>query len=298
MFVKNFKHLMELAIAQENKTIAVIAAADLDTLTVVEKAEKVNLASFILIGDVEKMKMIIKDNQLTIEAEMIEEADDQKATELAVDMVCEREADTIMKGNLQSSIFLRGMLNKQKCLNIGSKITQVSVLEKTNAEGLLMITDCAISTEPDLMEKKAILENAVALAHKTGVEEPKVAVLAPVEVVNPAIQDSVDAAILSKMNDRGQIKGCIVDGPLAFDNAVSKEAAEIKGIKSPVAGQADIILVPNLSVGNALTKSITYVAEKEVIGATVGTRVPVVFTSRTESLEGKLLSIALTVYTI
>lgn len=298
MFVKNFKHLMELAIAQENKTIAVIAAADLDTLTVVEKAEKVNLASFILIGDVEKMKMIIKDNQLTIEAEMIEESDDQKATELAVDMVCEREADTIMKGNLQSSIFLRGMLNKQKCLNIGSKITQVSVLEKTNAEGLLMITDCAISTEPDLMEKKAILENAVALAHKTGVEEPKVAVLAPVEVVNPAIQDSVDAAILSKMNDRGQIKGCIVDGPLAFDNAVSKEAAEIKGIKSPVAGQADIILVPNLSVGNALTKSITYVAEKEVIGATVGTRVPVVFTSRTESLEGKLLSIALTVYTI
>lgn len=298
MFVKNFKHLMELAIAQENKTIAVIAAADLDTLTVVEKAEKVNLASFILIGDVEKMKMIIKDNQLTIEAEMIEEADDQKATELAVDMVCEREADTIMKGNLQSSTFLRGMLNKQKCLNIGSKITQVSVLEKTNAEGLLMITDCAISTEPDLMEKKAILENAVALAHKTGVEEPKVAVLAPVEVVNPAIQDSVDAAILSKMNDRGQIKGCIVDGPLAFDNAVSKEAAEIKGIKSPVAGQADIILVPNLSVGNALTKSITYVAEKEVIGATVGTRVPVVFTSRTESLEGKLLSIALTVYTI
>lgn len=298
MFVKNFKHLMELAIAQENKTIAVIAAADLDTLTVVEKAEKVNLASFILIGDVEKMKMIIKDNQLTIEAEMIEEADDQKATELAVDMVCEREADTIMKGNLQSSTFLRGMLNKQKCLNIGSKITQVSVLEKTNAEGLLMITDCAISTEPDLMEKKAILENAVALAHKTGVEEPKVAVLAPVEVVNPAIQDSIDAAILSKMNDRGQIKGCIVDGPLAFDNAVSKEAAEIKGIKSPVAGQADIILVPNLSVGNALTKSITYVAEKEVIGATVGTRVPVVFTSRTESLEGKLLSIALTVYTI
>lgn len=298
MFVKNFKHLMELAIAQENKTVAVIAAADLDTLTVVEKAEKVNLASFILIGDVEKMKMIIKDNQLTIEAEMIEEADDQKATELAVDMVCEREADTIMKGNLQSSTFLRGMLNKQKCLNSGSKITQVSVLEKTNAEGLLMITDCAISTEPDLMEKKAILENAVALAHKTGVEEPKVAVLAPVEVVNPAIQDSVDAAILSKMNDRGQIKGCIVDGPLAFDNAVSKEAAEIKGIKSPVAGQADIILVPNLSVGNALTKSITYVAEKEVIGATVGTRVPVVFTSRTESLEGKLLSIALTVYTI
>lgn len=298
MFVKNFKHLMELAIAQENKTIAVIAAADLDTLTVVENAEKINLASFILIGDVEKMHTLIEENQLTIQAEMIEEANNEKATELAVDMVCEGTADTIMKGNLQSSTFLRGMLNKQKCLNNGSKITQISVLEKPNADGLLMITDCAISMEPDLMEKKAILENAVKLAHKTGVQEPKVAVLAPVEVVNPAIQDSVDAAILSKMNDRGQITGCIVDGPLAFDNAISKEAAETKGIKGPVAGQADVILVPNLSVGNALTKSITYIAEKEVIGATVGTRVPVVFTSRTESIEGKLLSIALTVYTI
>lgn len=298
MFVKNFNHLMELAVAQENKIIAVIAAADLDTLTVVENAEKINLASFVLIGDVEKMKTIIEENQLTIQAEMIEEANNEKATELAVDMVCEGSADTIMKGNLQSSIFLRGMLNKQKCLNNGSKITQISVLEKPNADGLLMITDCAISMEPDLMEKKEIIENAVKLAHKTGVIEPKVAVLAPVEVVNPAIQDSVDAAILSKMNDRGQITGCIVDGPLAFDNAISKEAAETKGIKGPVAGQADVILVPNLSVGNALTKSITYIAEKEVIGATVGTRVPVVFTSRTESIEGKLLSIALTVYTI
>lgn len=298
MFVKNFNHLMELAVAQENKIIAVIAAADLDTLTVVENAEKINLASFVLIGDVEKMKTIIEENQLTIQAEMIEEANNEKATELAVDMVCEGSADTIMKGNLQSSTFLRGILNKQKCLNNGSKITQISVLEKPNADGLLMITDCAISMEPDLMEKKEIIENAVKLAHKTGVIEPKVAVLAPVEVVNPAIQDSVDAAILSKMNDRGQITGCIVDGPLAFDNAISKEAAETKGIKGPVAGQADVILVPNLSVGNALTKSITYIAEKEVIGATVGTRVPVVFTSRTESIEGKLLSIALTVYTI
>lgn len=298
MFVKNFNHLMELAIAEENKQIAVIAAADLDTLIVIEKAEGINLASFILIGNTYKMKEIIKENRLNIQAEMIEESNDYKATELAVNMVCEGTADTIMKGNLQSSIFLRGLLNKEKCLNNGSKITQISVLEKPQAEGLLMITDCAISTEPNLIEKKEILENAVELAHKTGIEKPKVAVLAPVEVVNPAIQDSVDAAILSKMNDRGQIKDCIVDGPLAFDNAISKDAAEIKGIDSPVAGEADVILVPNLSVGNALTKSITYIAEKKVIGATVGTSVPVVFTSRTESIEGKLLSIALTVYTI
>lgn len=297
MFVRNFDHLMELAIKEENKKIAVISAADLDTLTVVAKAEEINLASFILIGDVGKMDRIIEENNLQIRAEKMEEKDDKKATDLGVDMVCSGDADTIMKGNLQSSTFLRGILNKDKCMNTGAKITQVSVLEKMDDDGFLMITDCAISTEPDLMGKKEILENAVQLAHNTGVDTPKVAVLAPVEVVNPAIQDSVDAAILSKMNDRGQIKNCIVDGPLAFDNAISKEAAETKGITSPVAGQADIILVPNLSVGNALTKSISYIAEKTVVGATVGTRVPIIFTSRTESIEGKLLSIALTVYT-
>lgn len=289
---------MTSAINQDNKVLAVIAAADLDTLRVVERAEQINLASFVLIGDVEKIESIIKDNNLNINAKMIEEKDDRKATDLGVDMIENGTVDTIMKGNLQSATFLKGVLNKEKSMNIGSKITQVSVLEKSNDEGLLLITDCAISTEPDLMDKKAILENAVKLAHHTGIELPKVAILSPVEVVNPAIQDSMDAAILSKMNDRGQIKDCIVDGPLAFDNAISKSAAKAKGISSPVAGQADIILVPNLSVGNALTKSISYIAEKEVIGATVGTKVPIVFTSRTESIEGKLLSIALTVYTI
>jgi len=174
-------------------------------------------------------------------------------------------------------------------------MTQISIIEKDDG-GLLMITDCAITVNPDLKGKIQVLENAVDLAHRLGIAMPRVAILSPLETVNPEIQDTVDAAIISKMGQRGQIKGCVIDGPLAFDNAVSQEAADAKGIISEVAGKADIIVVPNLSVGNAITKTITYIARKPVIAATVGAAVPIVFTSRTESDEGKLLTIALAAY--
>ncbi len=196
---------------------------------------------------------------------------------------------------LHSSVFLKAVLNKEKSLNVGKHITQISILEKEDG-GLMFITDCAITVEPDLMGKKEILENAVDLAHRLGIEQPRVAVLTSLEVVNPSMQDTIDAAALSKMAERGQIKGCLVDGPLAFDNAVSVEAAQAKGLTSPVAGNADIIVVPNLTVGNSITKAITFIGKKTVIAATVGTSVPIVFTSRTESMEGKLLSIALAAY--
>jgi len=169
-------------------------------------------------------------------------------------------------------------------------------MEKDNDDGFLFITDCAITVSPDLLGKKEVLENAVDLTHKLGIELPKVAVLASLEVVNPSMQDTIDAAVLSKMAERDQITGCIVDGPFAFDNAISEDAARQKGITSSVAGNADIIVVPNLTVGNTLTKSITYIAKKIVVSATVGAAVPIVFTSRTESLEGKLISIALASY--
>jgi phosphate butyryltransferase len=198
---------------------------------------------------------------------------------------------------VHSNIFLKALFNKEKGLNTGNQITQISIFEKPDKSGLMFLTDCAISVAPDVIAKKGIIENAVRLAHQLGVETPKVAVLAPVENINVQMQDTIDAAILSKMCDRGQITGCIVDGPFAFDNAISLEAASHKGISGAVAGQADIVVVPNLLVGNALTKSITYIAGKKVVAATVGAAVPVVFTSRTESTEGKLLSIALATYT-
>lgn len=295
MEVKNFKQLMELSIERESKIIAVVSPEDLETLEVIQKAEEINLAKFILVGNLQKIEQIIKENNLNIKSEIIDEKEHKKSADLAVDLVAQGKAATVMKGMLHSSIFLRAVLNKEKTLNVGKHITQISILEKENG-GLLFITDCAITVNPDLIGKKEVLENAVELAHKLGIEKPRVAVLASLEVVNPDMQDTIDAAVLSKMADRGQIRGCIVDGPFAFDNAVSVEAAKAKEISSPVAGNADIIVVPNLTVGNSITKAISYIGKKTVIAATVGTSVPIVFTSRTESMEGKLLSIALAAY--
>lgn len=294
--VQNFKELLKEACERESKVIAVAVPEELEVLEVIEKAEEINLAEFILIGDEEKINKIIKEHNLKIKGKVIDEKDHAKAAAKAVDLVDEKKAATVMKGMLHSATFLKAVLNKEKSLNIGNKITQISIFEKEEG-GFLFLTDCAISVEPDLNDKKGILENAVSLFHKMGVEEPKVAILTSLEVVNPKMQDTIDAAVLSKMNDRSQIKGCIVDGPFAFDNAVSKEAAEAKGLKSPVAGQADVILVPNLTVGNSISKALTFIGKKQSIAATVGTSVPIIFTSRTETMEGKLLSIALAAYT-
>lgn len=294
--IQNFNQLLEEVASRPSKKVAVVSADDIDTLSVVAEAESKKLAEFILIGDETKIKDILASEGLSVQASIIHEPDHRRAAEKAALMVRSGEAYTMMKGMLHSSTFLKAILNKEQGLNTGRHITQISVLEKDEG-GLLMITDCAISVAPDLKGKAEIIENAVDLAHNLGMECPKVAVVTALEVVNPEMQDTLDAAVLSKMAQRGQIKGCVVDGPLAFDNAVSKEAAKAKGIESEVAGQADIIVVPNLTVGNVLTKSISYIAKKPVIAATVGAKVPVIFTSRTESRKGKLLTIALAVYT-
>lgn len=296
MFVKDFDHLMDLAKEKKAKKIAVVSAEDVDLLGVIKKAEDMGLAEFILIGDSGRIGDMLRDKGWDLRAQIVDAGGHKEAAEKAVDLVLEGQAGTLMKGMLASSVFLRAILNKEKGLNTGRHITQVSVLEKGKEEGLRFITDCAITVDPDLLSKKEVLENAVSLAHKLGNPKPRVAVLASVEVVNPRMQETIDAAALSKMADRGQIKGCIVDGPLAFDNAVCEEAARAKGIAGEVAGKADIVVVPELTVGNALTKSISYIAKKTVVAATVGAAVPIVFTSRTESTEGKLLSIALASY--
>ncbi|MBF4694748.1 bifunctional enoyl-CoA hydratase/phosphate acetyltransferase [Fusibacter ferrireducens] len=297
MKIQNLAQLMTAAKEKEKKKIAVVAAEDLDTLIVVERALEEHLAEFILIGDELAIKSIIEAHKMQIKAEIYHELDHKKAADLAVDLVVNGKAGALMKGLIHSNVFLKAILNKEKSLNTGRHITQISITENLENDGLLMITDCAISVAPDTMGKKEIIENAVALAHQLGIEIPKVGILASVENINLTMQDTIDAAVLSKMSERGQIKGCIVDGPFAFDNVISKEAAAHKGINSPVAGVADIVLVPNLLVGNVLTKSLTYMAKKQVVAATVGAAVPIVFTSRTESIDGKLLSIALATYT-
>lgn len=298
MFVKNFDHLWQLAKEKKGKKIAVAAADDAEILHVVELAEQEGIAEFILIGNIDKMNSIIHENGFQIKSEMMDIKGHKEAADKAVDLVISGEAGTLMKGMLHSSVFLKAILNKEKGLNVGRHITQASVMEKEDGDGLMILTDCAISVAPDLMAKKQILENAVELAKGLGYELPKAAAIASLEVVNPAMQDTVDAALLAVMCQRGQIADCIVDGPFAFDNAYSEEAARIKGINSPVAGHADILLMPNLTVGNAVSKAITYVAKKTLIAATIGAKIPVIFTSRTETDKGKLYSIALASYLV
>lgn len=295
--MQDFEELIRETQAAATETVAVACADHAEILDLVQAAKRDGIADFILVGDEARIRRLTAEHGFAVDCEIVNEPDHAKAAAKAVELVKTGRACTLMKGMLHSSLFLKAILNKEHGLNAGRRITQVSVVEKEGG-GFLLITDCAISIAPTLEEKVNIINNAVELAQSLGVSEPKVALLAPVEVVNPEMPETVDAAVLSKMAERGQIKNCLVDGPLALDNAISPEAARDKGIESPVAGCADILVVPNLGVGNALSKSITYIAKKTVVAATVGAAVPVVFTSRTESKQGKIATLALTIHHI
>lgn len=294
--IRSMEDLKKSVINMNKKKIALVAAEDDELLELVERAQGLNLAEFILLGDRTKIEKIASENNRKCDCEIIDEPDNKKAAEKAVDLVISGEAGALMKGLLLTSTFLKAVLNKEKGLNTGKIISQISVFDTEFGEGLQFVTDCAMVIQPNLTEKKQIIENAVSLARKLGYEKPKVALISAVEVVNPAINDTMEAAVLSKMADRGQIKNAIVDGPFALDNAISAEAAEHKGIKGEVAGCADILVVPNLQVGNVLSKAITYYGHKDVASAVVGAEVPIVMTSRTDSVNSKLLSIALANY--
>lgn len=294
--LKSLNDLMESVKWRDKKKIAVAAAEDDEILEVAEKAVELKLAEFILVGDRARIEKIAAENNRKCNYDIIDEPDSKKAAEKAVELVKAGEAGTLMKGQLHTGTFLKAVLNKEKGLNTGKLISQISIFDKEYGEGLQLLTDCAMAIQPALDEKKQIIENAVSLALKLGYEKPKVALLSALEVVNPAINDTMEAAILSKMADRGQIKNAIVDGPFALDNAISPEAAKHKDIKGEVAGCADILVVPNLQVGNVLTKALTFYAHKDVASAVIGAGVPIVMTSRTDFVKNKLLSIALASY--
>lgn len=294
--IKNLDTMFSLVKESSKKTIAVAAAEDLDIIKLVDQCYKLGIADFILVGDKKKIKDIANDSDIVIDCEIIDICDHKLAAEKAVQLVREKNSNAVMKGLLHTGTFLKAVLNKETGLNKGKMISQISVFDKVYGEGLQLLTDCAMNIQPTLDEKKQLIDNAVELALKLGYEKPKVAILSALEVVNPKISDTLDAAILSKMTDRGQIKNAVVDGPFALDNAISPEAAKHKNISGEVAGNADILLAPNLQVGNVLTKSLTYYAQKEVAAAVMGAGAPIIMTSRTDSVRNKLLSIALASY--
>lgn len=292
--IKTFDEMLDKVKCGETKKIAVAVAQDEPVLEAVRDAKKLGLADAILVGDRQKIEEIANTLGIDLnEFEVIDEKDNAKAAMKAVELVSTKKADMLMKGLVDTATFLRAVLDKEKGLRTGRVLSHVAVFEVPALQRILMVTDAAMNVAPDLNTKKQILENAVKVAHAIGIEMPKVAPVAAVEVVNPDMPPTLDAAALSKMNDRGQIKGCIVDGPLAIDNALSEEAAKHKGIKSPVAGHADIILVPNIETGNVMYKTLTYTANAKNGGILIGAAAPVILTSRADSNESKLYSIAL-----
>lgn len=292
--VTKLEEILHLAEKREKKTLAVAVAQDKEVLTAVSEAVKLNIVNAILIGDEEKIKSIANEEKLNINnIEIIDEKNIQKAAAKSVELVREGKAQFIMKGMLNTADILRAVLNKETGIKSKGLLSHVMLYEVPTYHKLLFLTDGGMVPYPELNDKIGIVNNAVEVAHALEIDMPKVAPICAVEVVNPSMPATLDAAALTTMNRRGQIKGCIIDGPLAFDNAISKEAAEHKGIVSEVAGDSDILLVPNIEAGNFLGKSMTYLAKGENAGIIVGAKCPIVLVSRADSAKSKLYSIAL-----
>ena len=298
--INSFEELIAAVKEMPKKKIAIASAEGSTVIKLVKQATEANIAEFVLVGDEEKIKSMSADAGFDAHLiDIINIKDQKEAAEEAVRLVLAGSANAIMKGNLPTATFMRAILDKQKGLNDNKVISEITIYEKivdAPGGGFRFLTDCAINVQPTLEEKKQIIENAVYLAHRLGNTLPKVAVISAVEVVNPAMPDTVEAAALSKMAERGQIEGCLVEGPLAFDNAISLEAARYKKITSEVAGQADIILAPNLLSANPLRKCLVYYTQQRIATAVMGAKAPIVLTSRSDSAETMLLTVAMAAY--
>ncbi|MFG6114402.1 phosphate butyryltransferase [Halobacillus sp. MO56] len=293
--MRTLEALIEKLDKSELRTVSVAQAADPEVLKAVKNAIQRNLCRFLLFGEPKEIERISNEAGLDLNHPFIEIKSTEKheAALYAVKAVKSGEAHVVMKGALSTKEILKAVLHKEYGLRTGNVLSHTALFEIPNQERLIFLTDAAMNIAPSLEEKAEIIENTVSVARSLGVELPKVAVLAAVEVVNPAMPATMDAAMLTQMNRRGQLKHCQVDGPLAFDNAVSKTAAEQKGIDSPVAGEADILVVPAIEVANALYKSFMYFAEAKVAGIISGAAAPIVLTSRADSAESKIYSLAL-----
>ena len=292
--MKNFKEIINLARERGPKTISVACCQDKEVLMAVEMARKERIANSILIGNIEKTKEIAKEIDLDLSNyELIHIEDLSEASLKSVELVSQGKADMVMKGLVDTSIILKAVLDKEKGLRTNNVLSHVAVFDIEYYDRLLFITDAAMNLAPELNVKKQIIENACTVAHSLDIEIPKVAVLCAKEKVNPKMKDTVDAKELEEMCNRGEIKGCIVGGPFALDNAVSIEAAKHKGITHPVAGQADILLAPDIEAGNILYKSLVFFSKSKNAGVIVGAKAPIILTSRADSEETKLNSVAL-----
>ncbi len=287
---ENFEKLLQMAKGLPPLPIAVIDADEQHVLEGARLAAEAGYIVPILIGDEAIIRNLLRTINCSQEFRIIHAPKDDAMAEKGLELIENGQAKALMKGHIHTDEFLHPILAHR--MQGKRRISHVFLADMKTYPKLLYITDAAINISPDLSTKMHIVQNAVDMACLLGVREPKVAVLSAVEVVNPAIPSTIDAACLAKMADRGQISGAVVDGPLAFDNAVSAESAGVKGIRSPVSGDVDILVVPDLVSGNILGKDLEYLAGARLAGFVMGAKVPIVLTSRSDPPQARVISCA------
>jgi len=293
--IKNLKDLLKAAKDQKTMRLVVAAAQDEDVLIAVCKAAKEGIISPVLVGDSSAIQKIAGDNDLDVSGyELVEAIELEDAAKKSVAIVREGKGDFIMKGLIDTSILLKAIVDRETGLRTDNLISHVMIYQVPNYHKMIMLTDGGMNITPSLEDKKSIINNSVIVGNALGIDTIKVACLAAKEKVHPKMQATVDADALAKMGANGDFgNNVIVEGPLAFDLAISKEAAEHKGFKSEIAGDTDILMVPTIEMGNGIGKTMTYFANAESAGVIMGAKVPVVLVSRADSYEAKLNSIAL-----
>lgn len=294
--ISNLSTLIERAKENPPKGVVVAAAEDVAVLGAIKKAVEEGVVYPILVGnksEIEKVANSIQFDLSNIEIINNDDNDSLHSAEIAIEQIHKGKASILMKGNIATGTLLKAVLNKEKGLRKSKILSHVAFFESPYYHKLLCVTDVAMNISPSLEDKVHILNNAVEACHKIGIDRPKVAVVAAVETVNPKMKATIEAAELTEMNKNGVITGCVVDGPLAIDNAVSKDAAALKGITGEVAGDCDIILAPYIEAGNMFYKALNFLGGASVAAIIMGATVPIVLTSRADSTQSKFMSIAL-----
>lgn len=280
--------------SKKPQKLVLVPSEDAHSLGAVVRAAEEGIIQPILVGDRDKTEGLAEVMKISLKGfQFFEEADQIKAVQKAVRLIHDHKAEVLMKGKVGTSVLLKAILDKEFGLRTGKLLSHFALFEVETYHKLIGVTDVAMNIAPTLDEKIAILNNAVEIFNRLNIMEPKVAVLGAVEQVNINMNATLDAALLSKMNQRGQIRNCLVDGPLAFDNAISLESARHKEIKSEVAGDTDLLLMPDIEVGNVLYKSMVFFAKAKVASMIVGALAPIVLTSRSDSEQAKFDSILL-----
>jgi phosphate butyryltransferase len=294
MALKHLSEFKQLLAGKPARRLVLAAAQDHNSLSSVLRAANDGFIDPILVGKKEEIYNLAAQNNFDLTGvRVVHEPDSEMAIEIAVRMVRSNQADILMKGKVGTSNLLKGVLNKEWGLRSGALLSHIAIFEVEAYHKLIAVTDVAMNIAPNLKDKISIVNNSVACLNKLGIKMPKVAVLGAVEMVTENMQATLDAALLSKMNQRDQIRNCIIDGPLAFDNAISLESANHKGIRSDVAGDTDLLLMPDIEVGNVLYKSLVFFAHAGVAAVILGATAPIVLTSRSDSDHAKYYSIVL-----